>query len=124
MMQVTLMILWVVWVLSTAHALLSRPLGGSDRKFSERTGADRASMVVSGVCTLAIALILLTMMTSEIFVLVVVALVSAFVILFSYSRNSEDNDESSYPQVAKVSVVVFFVAMVLIVALSVFGQSL
>lgn len=124
MMQVTLMILWVVWVLSTAHALLSRPLGGSDRKFSERTGADRASMVVSGVCTLVIALILLTMMTSEIFVLVVVALVSAFVILFSYSRNSEDNDDSSYPQVAKVSVVVFFVAMVLIVALSVFGQSL
>lgn len=124
MMQVTLMILWVVWALSTAHVLLSRPLGGSDRKFSERTGADRASMVVSGVCTLAIALILLTMMTSEIFVLVVVALISAFVILFSYSRNSEDNDDSSYPQVAKVSVVVFFVAMVLIVALSVFGQSL
>ena len=124
MIQVTLMILWVVWVLSTTHALLSRPLGGSDRKFSERAGADRASMVVSGVCTLAIALILLTMMTSEIFVLVVVALVSAFVILFSYSRNSEDDDDSSYPQVAKVSVVVFFVAMVLIVALSVFGQSL
>lgn len=124
MIRVVLMMLWVVWVLSTAHVLLSRPLGGSDRKFSERTDADRASMVVSGVCTLAIALILLTLMTSEIFALIAIALVSAFVILFSYSRNSEDDDDSSYPRVAKVSVVVFFVAMVLIATLSVFGQSL